>query len=95
MPIRNYLGVIKAPTRSYTGSIGLTRNNNISLNIQWISRELKKTRDLISKFIYYDDWVVTENYFKFIHTKLEPVNIDRIATKQNTKTERFNSKVWS
>ena len=58
-------------------------------------RELNKTADLISKSIDYDDWFVTENYFKFINTKWGSVNIDRFATKENTKTERFNSKFWS
>ena len=63
----------------------LTRNNNISLNIQWFPPEFNKTANLLSKSIDYDDWFVTENYFKFINTKWGAVTIAMCATKQNKK----------
>ena len=66
----------------------LTRNNNISLNIQWFPRELNKTADLLRKSIDYDDWFVTENYFKFINTKWGAVTIAMFATKKKHKKNK-------
>ena len=37
----------------------------------------------------------TEDHFNLVNTKWAFVTIDRFATKENTKTERFNSKFWS
>ena len=36
---------------------------SISIDIQWIPRELNTQADAISKIFYYDDWGVSKNFF--------------------------------
>ena len=44
--------------------------------------------------MYYDVWFITENYFRHVNTKWEPVTIDIFATKEHNEMERFNSKTY-
>ena len=41
--------------------------NNISLDMQWIPRDQNETADIISKCVDYDDWGVSDEFFKFMN----------------------------
>ena len=40
----------------------LCLNNNISIYLEWIPRNLNEIADAISKFIDYDDWRTTDGF---------------------------------
>ena len=71
----------------------LRSNNNLSLNIEWIPMELSKTADLIRKSMDYDDWLVTENYFKLLNTGT-CYYIYILRQKNIPKWKDFNSKTY-
>ena len=57
----------------------LTRNNNISLNIQWFPRELNKTADLLRKSIDYDDWLVTIMVYMRMGKRLVQLTLQQVG----------------
>ena len=70
-------------------------DTKISLEVQWIPRSENDKADLISRIIDHDDWVITEEFFKFISDMYGPFTIDRFANFNNRKTFRYNSKFWN
>ena len=50
----------------------LCLNNNISIYLEWIPRNLNEIADAISKFIDYDDWRTTDGFFIFLNTVWGP-----------------------
>lgn len=59
--------------------------NCISIDIQWIPRELNAKSDAISKKNYYD-------FFKFVDGLFGPHSFDHFANSENFKINKFNSK---
>ena len=70
----------------------ITRKHNITLSMNWISRDLNVTADQFSRIIDHDDWGVDPQWFEHICKIMGPVTIDRFADARNTKTARFNSR---
>jgi ribonuclease HI len=63
----------------------------ISLDIVWIPRSLNDRADYISKFVDYDDWFVSSEFFEFMNELWGPYDIDRFANFKNARLQRFNS----
>eukprot|EP00111_Clytia_hemisphaerica_P009430 TCONS_00027673-protein len=66
----------------------------ITLKINWIPREENETADEISKYIDFDDWQITDEFFTFLNKRWGPFSVDRFARPENTKLPRFNSKFF-
>lgn len=72
----------------------LSRLFSIDLEVSWISRRFNASADYISKLVDTDDWEITDEFFELIDGLWGPLNIDRFASYNNTKCERFNSKFY-
>ena len=70
----------------------LTREHNIDLEVNWVPRDDNQVADYISKIVDPDDWEITEGFLEFLEEKWGPFTIDRFASFDNSKCERFNSK---
>jgi len=68
---------------------------NISIEVQWIPRELNTKADYISKMIDHEDWGVSTEFFEFIDSLWGPHSVDRFASSLNNKTKIFNSLFWN
>ena len=69
--------------------------HNISLQVQWIPRNLNETADAMAKYIIdWDDWGVNKQFFSRISKLFGPFSVDRFANSRNTKLKRFNSKFY-
>ena len=66
----------------------------INLDIVWIPRELNTKADYISNIVDYDDWQTTFEFFNFLDSMWGPHTIDRFASVNNAKLDRFNSLFW-
>ena len=73
----------------------LCLNNNISIYLEWIPRNLNEMADAISKFVDHDDWSTTDGFFTFLNKVWGLFTIDRFASAENKKLERFNSLFWN
>ena len=51
--------------------------------------------DYLSKFIDFDDWGVSSEFFHFIDSLHGPFTVDRFANSKNTRLPRFNSLFWN
>ena len=71
------------------------KQNNVNLNINWIPREENIIADEISKFIDYDDWRTTHEFFQYLEQKWGPFTIDRFANEKNSHTRRYNALFWN
>lgn len=67
----------------------------ISIFPEWIPRDLNVTADKISKFIDWDDWCTTNDLFEYLNCKWGPFTVDRFASAENAKLQRFNSLFWN
>ena len=67
---------------------------SISLNIVWIPREDNTKADYLSNVIDYDDWQTTNEFFELIDSIWGPHTVDRFASADNAKLQRFNSLFW-
>jgi len=70
------------------------RVNNISLLAMWIPRELNAQADGISKFVDYDDWTTTPEFFAYLDNIWGPYTVDRFANSDNRRLSRFNSRFF-
>jgi len=50
----------------------LCKTENISLKCEWIPRELNVEADAISKYIDFDDWIISQNIFEDFNTRWGP-----------------------
>jgi hypothetical protein len=66
--------------------------NSLRINPVWIPRDLNNVADMISKTIDYEDYGVTEAFFRDICVffGVEP-QIDCFANAENAKTKKFFS----
>ena len=69
----------------------ITRQFNITLSMNWISRDYNENADRFSRIIDHDDWGVSPSAFSHICDIMGPITIDRFADTRNTKAVRFNS----
>ena len=70
----------------------LCAKNDISLEVQWIPRDLNTQADQISKFFDFDDWAVSTEFFQFVDALYGPHTVDRFADGTNTKLPVFFSR---
>ena len=70
-------------------------HNDISLNIEWISRDFNKRADQLSREIDWDDWFVNDYTFHYLNNIWGIHTVDRFANIFNKKLTRFNSKFWN
>ena len=73
----------------------LCLDNNISIYLEWIPRNLSEIEDAISKFVDYHDWRTKDGFFTFLNKVQGPFTIDCFASAENEKLERFNSLFWN
>jgi hypothetical protein len=66
--------------------------NNITLNVNWIPRDLNIVADAISNSLDYTDYFVTQDFFNMVAKDFErkPV-IDLFANEYNTKCKKYFS----
>ena len=50
---------------------------------------------LISKFIDYDDWRTTDEFFNFMNQRWGPFTVDRFASVENKKLKRLILCFWN
>ena len=70
------------------------RENNIELHVQWVPREENALADALSREVDFDDWGVSQIFFKFMDSLWGPHSVDRFADDHNAKLKTFNSKYW-
>lgn len=68
--------------------------HGISLEVEWVPRELNQTADYYSKLFDYNDWKVSDFHFHFFYSKWGPFDIDLFADVNNHKLEKFYSAYW-
>ena len=68
--------------------------NGITIDVNWIPRDLNHVADGISKIIDYDDYTINDDIFAFLDQKWGPHTIDRFACHYNSKLLLFNSKFF-
>ena len=69
-------------------------NNNISLKVEWIPRDLNKDADWASReadYIDIEDWGLTDTFFTFLNNCYGPFSLDAFANFYNKKCDRFYS----
>ena len=67
----------------------LTSVHGIKLSVEWIPRTLNPKVDYYSKIVDFDDWCVSNDYFRVIDSRWGPFALDCFATCANTKLPRF------
>ena len=72
----------------------ITRQFNITLSMNWISRDYNENADRFSRIIDHDDWGVSPSAFSHICDIMGPITIDRFADTRNTKAARSNSRFF-
>ena len=70
------------------------QSNGVSLNIQWVPRELNKQADLISRLpevLDTDDWNISPEFFRILERRWGSFTVDCFANSYNTKCSKFYS----
>ena len=70
-------------------------NNEISIEMEWIPRNLNDPADYLSRLFDPDDWGLSLDSFRFIDNVWGPHTVDRFANFLNSKLPRFNSRFWN
>ena len=73
----------------------LALGNTIDLQVDWVPRPLNEHADTISRFIDFDDWGVSLQFFNHVDSFWGPHSVDRFAKSHNTKLTRFYSRFWN
>ena len=73
----------------------ICRNNLIDFHPVWVPREFNCEADALSKLMDTDDWTTSQDFFAFVNQRWGTFTIDRFANNRNSKTSRFNSKLWN
>ena len=68
--------------------------NGISLDVQWIPRELNAQADEISRIVDFDDYTINDEVFYTIDEVWGPHTCDRFACYYNTKLPKFNTRYF-
>ena len=69
--------------------------NSISLEVDWIPRNLNKVSDALSRIIDWDDWFINDYTFQLLDSLWGIHTVDRFANLFNRKLPRFNSRFWN
>ena len=69
--------------------------HHISLEPEWIPRELNERADLLSRIVDYDDWQLNPAVFRELDAAWGPYSVDRFASFHNCQIPRFNSRCWN
>ena len=69
--------------------------NQIDIDIHWIPRSENVIADDISKVFDFDDWGTSQEFFDFLNEMWGPFTVDRFASFNNFKCDRFYSKFWT
>ena len=72
-----------------------TSVHGIRLSVEWIPRTLNQKADYYSKIVDFDDWCVSNDYFREIDSRWGPFTVDCFASYANTKLPRFYSRFYS
>lgn len=72
----------------------MCQRHSITLEIEWIPRDINNVADYYSRNFDWDDWRITTWIFKLLNETWGPFSIDRFANHVNRKTFRFNSRIW-
>ena len=72
------------------GIYDITKSYNVRLNSVWISRDLNKHADKVSRIIDCADWETIKEFFDCVDLFWGPLTIDRFSDSQNTKIKKFN-----
>ena len=73
----------------------LSSAHGIRLSVEWIPRTLNQKADYYSKIVDFDDWCVSNDYFRAIDSRWGPFTVDCFASYANTKLPRFYSRFYS
>ena len=66
----------------------------ISIEPEWIPRDLNGLADYISKIVDYDDWMLNPEVVISLDNLWGPHSVDRFASSVNAQFIRFNSRFW-
>ena len=66
----------------------------LSLEVEWIPRDMNVVADWVSKNPDWDDWEIENWVFNILNEKWGWFTVDRFANHLNRKVGRFNSKIW-
>ena len=87
------VGSTKSDLQELAMSIfSVCRSRSISMDVQWLPRDLNYEADIVSKIYDFDDWGVTKEFFSFVDSLFGPHTVDRFADSNNSKLPRFNSR---
>ena len=67
----------------------LCKWNNIDVSMKWVPRNKNVQADVLSKFIDYNDWQISSQFFDFIDGIWGPHSIDRFVNSENKKTRKI------
>ena len=73
----------------------LTSAHGIRLSVEWIPRTPNQKADYYSKIVDFDDWCVSNDYFRAIDSRWGLFTLDCIACYVDTKLPRFYSRFYS
>ncbi|XP_069112417.1 uncharacterized protein [Argopecten irradians] len=68
---------------------------NVSLDVEWIPRDLNDQADVLSRLVDSDDWSVSDEIFQWLEGLWGPHEIDWFANHINSKLPVFYSRHWS
>jgi hypothetical protein len=68
--------------------------NHITLQVEWIPRELNQLADTVSRVVDYDDWQVTSEFFQNINYLYGGFTADCFASSHTRKCKKYYSKFW-
>ena len=68
--------------------------NNIVLDVEWISRENNVVADGLSRILDVNDWGISQEVIDWLESKWGKFSVDRFATDYNAKCREFNSKFF-
>ena len=67
----------------------LSKEHDIAIDMEWISRSDNEVADYLSKFVDFDDWGVKDSYFQTVNSIWGPFTVDCFANSVNAKVLRF------
>ena len=73
----------------------LSKEPDVSIDIEWIPRSANEVADYLSKIIDFDDWCGRDSYFRAVDSMWGPFTVDCFANSVNAKVSRFLFLVFS
>ena len=69
-------------------------SHQVTLEVEWVPRQLNEYADLLSRVVDYDDWTVSDAFFIRMSSLLGPFSVDCFASRNSAKCVKFYSKFW-